>query len=89
MFSDTGPHAKRDESRRETGPFLWLVYKRLRIPTPPNTAPTDPRNNAGQMPVGSEGRSPLKGTYVDVDEAPPPVPPPVKLAPFGYVGRKV
>jgi hypothetical protein len=62
-------------------------HKRLRIPTPPKSAPIHPRIIAGQMPVGSDGRSPLNGTYVAVDEAEvPPVPPPVKLAPFGCYG---
>jgi hypothetical protein len=39
-----------------------LVYNRLKIPTPPKSAPTHPRNSAGNTPVGSDGRSPLKGT---------------------------
>jgi len=47
---------------------------------------------AGNTPAGIKGTgAPLKGTKLD-EAAPlalPPVPPPVKLAPFGPIGREL
>jgi len=61
-------------------------------PNAPKSAPTHPRMMAGNTPAGINGTgAPLKGTKLD-EAAPlalPPVPPPVKLAPFGPIGREL
>lgn len=47
---------------------------------------------AGQVPAGKAGALPLNGTKVAAETpdplALPPVPPPVRFAPLGYVGEK-
>jgi hypothetical protein len=60
---------------------------RLTTPNAPKSAPTHPRTTAGKTPAGINGSGALlKGTKLD-EAAPlaaePPVPPPVKFAPFG------
>jgi len=59
-------------------------------PNVPINAPMQPRSNAGHAPVGKidGGAAPLNGMYeacgLDPEgEKAPPVPPPVKFAPFG------
>jgi len=66
---------------------------RLTTPNAPKITPTHPRTMAGNTPAGIKGSgAPLKGTKLD-DAEPlaeePPVPPPVKLAPFGPIGREL
>jgi len=66
---------------------------RLTTPNVPKSTPTHPRTMAGNTPAGINGSgAPLNGTKLD-DAAPlaaePPVPPPVKLAPFGPIGREL
>lgn len=68
-------------------------HNRLATPNAPNNAPTQPRMTVGKTPAGTRGtEAPLKGTKLDKAEAlaaDPPVPPPVKLAPFGPIGREL
>ena len=66
----------------------------LTTPNAPKRAPTTPINTVGHTPAGTDaGRgAPLKGLYDEVAEAldpDPPVPPPVKLAPLGPIGREL
>jgi hypothetical protein len=75
-----------DANARET--HLKAPQIRLTTPNAPKSAPTHPRTTAGNTPAGINGSGALlKGTKLDVAAplapAEPPVPPPVKLAPFG------
>lgn len=58
------------------------------MPRVPTRAPTSPTTNVVQTPGEKRGASPLNGMKGVAEgwlpSKPPPVPPPVRLAPFGY-----
>lgn len=67
-----------------------MLYARTRTSKVPIPAPINAIITASVTPGGNEGKAPLNGMYAVVDAIPisvvveaPPVPPPVRFAPFG------